>query len=45
MKPKGFASADYVTPRQGQGQWKCYKMVEVNSTYNSTSMAGMNKIG
>ena len=32
-----FLHADFVTPRQGQGQWEWYKMVEVNGaqTYGS----------
>ena len=25
--------ADHVTPRQGEGQWKWYKMIEVNGAY------------
>ena len=25
--------ADFVTPRQGQGQWKWYKTVEINGAY------------
>ena len=32
-KPIGFAFSDLVSPRKVQGQWKWYKMVEVNGAY------------
>ena len=33
MEPRGIFSAHFVTPSQGQGHWKRYKMVEVNGAY------------
>ena len=33
LSQKILLCTDLVTPRQGQGQWKWYKMVEVNGAY------------
>ena len=41
MKPTGLLCADLVTPRQDQGQWKWYKMVEDNDAYKH----GMKEFG
>ena len=34
-EPKRFCFALTLWPRQGQGQWKQYEIVEVNGTYKN----------